>query len=405
MNIFIGFAVLLFVVISLGVNSGIISLNIVSVYGIILDTPFEKNYQKQNNTNTSSSGTDLLVFDNLSSLYAKEQKQKEDKFVILMFDRGYQSIFSTAKPIMDKFGFKASIFIACDYIEGEKGMNWNQVKQLYNDGYDIQSHGLSHTILTDLKSENEIQSIISGGKECLQERGFSPIAFQAPDNKGGDDPFIIDTIGNYFKYGFTGHSELMFLNCDGWENFGYDKDDYHGTTNCKPFFSDGIPTPTNKFAMKEWSHDKTHEKINEEMKQDPHGSEVSYSLYMEFLRIVNSQTKFNEPGKINAIPIIGYHQVTKDYKLATSPELFYLEMEYLYKNGFHVITIEDLGYDKYKERFYVKNNVNTLGSGSQVLDVSPSGTETIQTQTVAQETQDSQFQNKIPTWFKTDKIE
>jgi hypothetical protein len=80
-------------------------------------------------------------------------------------------------------------------------------------------------------------------------------------------------------------------------------------------------------------------------------------------------------------------------------------MEYLYKNGFHVITIEDLGYDKYKERFYVKNNVNTLRSGSQVLDVSPSGTETIQTQTVAQETQDSQFQNRIPTWFKTDKIE
>jgi hypothetical protein len=399
-NIFIVFAVLLFVVVSLGFNSNVISLNIVSVYGIIIETPFENN-------NNNSSGNDLLVFDNLSSLNAKEQKEKkEDKFVILMFDRGYQSIFSTAKPIMDKFGFKASIFIACDYIEdGEKGMNWNQVKQLYNDGYDIQSHGLSHTVLTDLKSENEIQSIISGGKECLQERGFSPIAFQAPDNKGGDDPFIVDTIGNYFKFGFTGHSELMFLNCDGWENFGYDKDDYHGTTNCKPYFSDGIPTPTNKFALKEWSHDKTHEKINEEMNQDPHGSEVSYSLYMEFVRIVNSQTKFNEPGKINAIPIIGYHQVTKDYKLATSPELFYLEMEYLYNNGFHVITIEDLGYDKYKERFYVKNNVNTLGSGSQFLDVNPTGTENIQTQTIAHETQDSQFQNKIPTWFKPNKIQ
>lgn len=393
MNIFIGFVALLFVVVSLGVNSGIISINIVSVYGIIIETPFEDNFQHNNKNNSSDN--------------AKEQKEKkEDKFVILMFDRGYESIFSKAKPIMDKFGFKASIFIACDYIEdGEKGMNWNQVKQLYNDGYDIQSHGLSHTILTDLKSENEIQSIISGGKECLQERGFSPIAFQAPDNKGGDDPFIVDTIGNYFKFGFTGHSELMFLNCDGWENFGYDKDDYHGTTNCKPYLSDGIPTPTNKFAMKEWSHDKAHEKINEEMNQDPHGSEVSYSLYMEFVRIVNSQTKFNEPGKINAIPIVGYHQVTKDYKLATSPELFYLEMEYLYNNDFNVITIEDLGYDKYQERFYVKNNVDTLGSGLQVLDINSTGTETIQTQTVAHETQDSQFPNKIPTGFTPEKIQ
>jgi hypothetical protein len=383
-NIFIAFAVLLFfIVISLGVNNNIIPSNIVSAYGIIIETPFEDNFQ-HNNNNNSSSDNDLLVIDYLSSLDAKEQKEKkEDKFVILMFDRGYESIFSKAKPILDKFGFKASIFIACDYIEdGEKGMNWNQVRQMYNDGYDIQSHGLSHTILTDLKSENEIQSIISGGKECLQDRGFSPTAFQAPDNKGGDDPFIVNTIGNYFNFGFTGHSELMFLNCDGWENFGYDKDDYHGTTDCEPYFSDGTPTPTNKFAMKEWSHDKAHEKINNEMNQDPHGSEVSYSLFMEFVRIVNSQTKFNEPGKINAISIVGYHQITKDYKLATSPELFYLEMEYLHDNGFKIITIDDLGYDKSHERFYVKN-VNTVGSeSSQFQDINPILTETMRTPTV-----------------------
>ncbi len=368
-NIFTGFAVLLFfIVISLGVNSNIVPSNIVSAYGIIIETPFEDNFQHNNNNNFSD--------------ITKEQKEKkEDKFVILMFDRGFESIFSKAKPIMDKFGFKASIFIACDYIEdGEKGMNWNQVRQMYNDGYDIQSHGLSHTILTDLKSENEIQSIISGGKECLQDKGMSPTAFQAPDNKGGDDPLIVDTIGKYFNFGFTGHSELMFLNCDGWENFGYDKDDYDGTTNCDPYFSDGTPTPTNKFGMKEWSHDKAHEKINNEMNQDPHGNEVSYSLYKEFVRIVNSQTKFNEPGKINAIPIVGYHQITKDYKLATSPELFYLEMEYLYDNGFKVITIDDLGYDEYKERFYVKN-VNTLGSESS-QDIKPILTESMRTPTV-----------------------
>ena len=235
MNIFIGFAVLLFfIVVSLGVNSNVIPSNIVSAYGIIIDIPFEDNFQ--NNNNNYHSDNDVLVFDYLSSLNAKEQKEKkEDKFVILMFDRGYESIFSKAKPILDKFGFKASIFIACDYIEdGGEGMNWNQVRQLYTDGYDIQSHGLIHTSLVDLKSENEIKSVISGGKECLQKNGFSPTVFQAPYNKGGNDPFIVNTIGNYFKFGFTGHSELMFLNCDGWENFGYDKENYDETTNCEP---------------------------------------------------------------------------------------------------------------------------------------------------------------------------
>jgi len=125
---------------------------------------------------------------------------------------------------------------------------------------------------------------------------------------------------------------------------------------------------------------------------------------MKFVGVVNSQTKFNEPGKINAIPIIGYHQIAKDDEIATSPELFYLEMEYLYDNGFKVITIDDLGYDKYQERFYVKN-VNTLGLESQFLDVSPTWTETIRTQTVADETEDSKFQDKIPTWFNPNKIQ
>ena len=383
MNILIGFALLFFVVVTFGVNSNLISLNIVSAYGILIETPFENNYQNNNNNNNLSDN-DLLIFDYLSSLYTQEQKENEDKFVILMFDRGYQSIFSTAKPIMDKFGFKASIFIACDYIENGDGMNWNQVRQLYNDGYDIQSHGLKHTSLTDLKSETEIESVISGGKECLQKNGITPTAFQAPYNKGGEDPFIVDTIGNYFNLAFTGHSELMFLNCDGWENFGYDKENYLGTTDCGPYFSDGTPTPTSKFAMKEWSHDRAHDDINNEKNQDPHGTEVSYSLYLEFVRVINSQTTFNEPGNINAIPIVGYHQISKDDDIGTSPELFYLEMEYLHDNGFKVITIDDLGYDKYQERFYVKN-VNTLGSEYsqvQVQDTSPTWTETIRTQTV-----------------------
>ncbi|MGZ5548691.1 MAG: polysaccharide deacetylase family protein [Nitrososphaeraceae archaeon] len=398
MNIFIGFAVILFVVVSLGVNSNVLPSNIVSAYGIIIETPFEDNLQHNNN---NSSDNDVLVFDYLSSLYAQEQKEIEDKFVILMFDRGYESIFSKAKPILDKFGFKASIFIACDYIENGEGMNWNQVRQLHTEGYDIQSHGLEHTRLTDLKSENEITSVISGGKECLQKNGFSPTVFQAPYNKGGDDPFIVDTIGNYFNLAFTGHSELMFLNCDGWENFGYDEENYHGTTDCGPYFSDGTPTPTNKFAMKEWSHDRAHDKINNEKNQDPHGIEVSYSLYLEFVRIVNSQTKFNEPGKINAIPIVGYHQITKDDDIATSPELFYLEMQYLYDNGFKVISIDDLGYDKYQDRFYVKN-VNTFGSeSSQFQDISPTWTETIRTQTVADGSESSQFQDISPTWTET----
>lgn len=322
-----------------------------------MNSAFEENYQ----STTSNHDSEKFVFDYLPSQQPQQSTRQQntvddnDKYVVLMFDRGYENIFSTAKPILDKYGFKASIFIACDYIESGKGMSWDQVRQLYLDGYDIQSHGLEHTRLTDVQSYDQIDSIVRGGKVCLEEQGFSPIAFQAPYNKGGDDPMIIGAISKYFDLAFTGHSELMFLNCDGWENFGYDKKNYYGTTDCSPYFSDGTPTPTNKFGIKEWSHDRIHYKINHALKADPYGPEVSEALFDKFLQVVNEQTHFNKNGEINAIPIIGYHEIKTDGEISTSPELFDLEMEYLYENGFKVITMEDLGYDQYQERFHIKN--------------------------------------------------
>lgn len=326
-------------------------------YGSEKEKLAEKGEYLSNDTPDSQSLSDEDDYFLSNSNYDKEKEQltNDDKIVILMFDRGYESIFSLGKPIMDKYGFKASIFIACDYINDGAGMDWDQVRELYHNGYDVQSHGLEHKRLTELKSSSEIDTVVSGGKDCLEEQGFSPTIFQAPYNKGGDDPKIIDAIGLHFDLAFTGHSELMFLNCDGWENFGFDKENYHGITDCSPYYSDGKPTPTNKYAIKEWSHDREHDRINDEIKGDPHGKEVSQVLFDKFVQIVNSQSSFNNNGEINAIPIIGYHKISTDDSVSTSPKLFEEEMTYLYENGFQVITLDDIGYDEENERFYIKN--------------------------------------------------
>lgn len=153
------------------------------------------------------------------------------------------------------------------------------------------------------------------------------------------------------------HSKLMFLNYDGWENFGYSRESYEGSIDCRPYFSDGSPTPANRYAMNEWSHDRGHDKIYESkyLGEDPHSEKVNEAVLKQFIKIIESQIKFNiKDGQINAIPIIGYHKIDigKDYY--TSPELFEQEMEYLYENGFKVITLANLGYDENKERFYIK---------------------------------------------------
>jgi peptidoglycan/xylan/chitin deacetylase (PgdA/CDA1 family) len=57
-----------------------------------------------------------------------------DKEVILNFDDGYKSQYTNAKPILDKYGYKATFYIICNYVEnGEEvvrpnaRMSWENI--------------------------------------------------------------------------------------------------------------------------------------------------------------------------------------------------------------------------------------------------------------------------------------
>jgi hypothetical protein len=120
----------------------------------------------------------------------------------------------------------------------------------------------------------------------------------------------------------------------------YDQD------NCKTFSDNGTPTYSNKYSIRNWSHD----------------YEIVENSYSEsealdrFIEVVNSQLQYNKNGVINAIPIIMYHDIGNPRDGAiTSIELFEKEMKYLYDNNFHVITISDLSYNENDHNLYVKD--------------------------------------------------
>ena len=366
------FAFLFFVVGYFGINNTTISSsssNLIANTGIMLsvetffrDIYYQYNYYLYNKDHLS------LDFYNIPLANAQEQKEENDdinnnndkenneKYVILVFDRGYKTTFTKAKPILDKYDFKATMFVACDRTQSPKGLSWDQLRQLQNEGHDIQSHGSTHVKLIDLNTYEEMESIIREGKVCLQEQGFNPTVFQAPYNKGGNDPKIAEIISKYFDFAFAEHAKYMFLSCDGWQNFGYGKKNYEKSTDCSPYSSDGTPKPTNRYAMKEWSHDREKDKIYESkyLGEDPHGEKVNEAMLEQFIKILERQTEFNKNEEINAIPIVAYHRLDTNKDFDTSPELFEQEMQYLYENGYNVITLSDLGYDENQERFYIK---------------------------------------------------
>jgi peptidoglycan/xylan/chitin deacetylase (PgdA/CDA1 family) len=285
-----------------------------------------------------------------------KNSSNNNKVVILVFDRAYKSQLTNGKPLLDNYGYKATIFAVCNWIDNKKSiMSWEETESLHKQGYDIQSHGMNHKDLRSLSLE-EREFEVGQSKKCLHDHGINSTIYSAAFNRWGDDPEIIDTIAKYYDFGFLGHSTLMFLRCDGWEKFSFDDEsNYKGQTDCRTFFDDGTPTPTNRYSIKEWSHDREHNRINEKYPDNPpHGSMISKILFDKFVEIVNSQTKFNINGEINVIPLITYHGISDNDSVSTSEELFAKEMKYLYDNGFRVLTVSDLDYNENDNYFFIK---------------------------------------------------
>src|SRR5918992_3339946 len=172
------------------------------------------------------------------------------KYAILTFDDGYKSQYTTAKPILDKYGYKATFYIVCNYaqkIDADR-MNWTEVKKLYAEGHDIGSHTMNHHDLTQIPPYR-IDYEIGISKQCLLANGIKNVtSFAYPFAEGSTNATIINTVAKHYSIGRSADAPLMFLDCDGWDNDnedGYDDisftfDSSNNQDNCKASSADEI---------------------------------------------------------------------------------------------------------------------------------------------------------------------
>lgn len=83
--------------------------------------------------------------------------------VFLTFDDGHESDYEIAKPLLDKYGFKASFFISLINIS-ENDQRWQQYRELAESGNTIGSHGVSHRFLSNLNKEQQLEELIISKK-------------------------------------------------------------------------------------------------------------------------------------------------------------------------------------------------------------------------------------------------
>ena len=252
-----------------------------------------------------------------SNAYGSQQIPNDivnnQKVVILTFDDGYKSQYSNAKPILDKYGFKATFYIVCNYVgNGDNRMTWEQIKSLQQDGNDIASHTMNHNDLSKLPPQ-AVEYEVAQSKQCLLNKGINPKSFAYPFNGGSDDPSVINIVASHYDLARTATGPLAFLSC-----------------------GDDSECTTNKYSIMGWSHDS-------EKKNNAYNDQ---QMLDRFVQVVNSQNEYNTNG-INAVPILIWHKIDNtNEEYSTSMDLFEAEMKYLYDNGFTVLTMADLVYDE-----------------------------------------------------------
>lgn len=70
--------------------------------------------------------------------------REQEKVVVLTVDDGYRSFFTYGYPVLEEFGFKASVFINTIHVGDKDYMTWAQLREISQAGIEIGCHSHKH---------------------------------------------------------------------------------------------------------------------------------------------------------------------------------------------------------------------------------------------------------------------
>jgi peptidoglycan/xylan/chitin deacetylase (PgdA/CDA1 family) len=109
------------------------------------------------------------------------------KIAVISFDDGFEDFRTAAWPLLQEFGFTATVFLPTAFIGNErrafKGRNcltWDEVRHLRSAGIEFGSHTVNHPKLWEL-DDTALQQELTDSREVIEnELGHAPTTFAHP---------------------------------------------------------------------------------------------------------------------------------------------------------------------------------------------------------------------------------
>lgn len=136
--------------------------------------------------------------------------------VTFTFDDGYTSTYAKAYPILRQYDYPATVYVITNNVGSYGYMKVFELKELYENGWEIASHTVTHPRLTQLTVQ-EAEREIAGSKRILEGYGFEAESFSSPF---GDYSFpIIELIREHYVSHRTSEPGLNDMPVNDYERY------------------------------------------------------------------------------------------------------------------------------------------------------------------------------------------
>ncbi|MBD0379556.1 polysaccharide deacetylase family protein [Paenibacillus sp. WST5] len=124
------------------------------------------------------------------------------KPVLLTFDDGYTDNYELAMPLLKQYGYPATLFMSPGAVGQPDYLNWEQVKEMHEAGWDIHPHGMTHPYLSKLSVEKQKEEITEARRLIEEQLGTTADVFCYPYGAFNSKTLtILKDAG--FRYAFT----------------------------------------------------------------------------------------------------------------------------------------------------------------------------------------------------------